>query len=182
MNTATNAMPMMNFDGDGYDDPVVAAVDWHNENGALYGFSGVALSTGSIVDNDNNDLRVTGSSWSDQAGNAVANLGDFDGDGLDDLVVSAPGCANDSESGSAYTMSASRLGTHTNTGSLNLVLRGSRRVTTQVPQWLPRAIWTRTDGPTCWSRASPDFKSNGTRRSSVATRSHMKQVFTRMAC
>lgn len=76
-------------DGDGHDDLVVGA--WHNDgaasnSGAAYLIYGPTVGTISLADAD---VRIVGEGEEDSAGFVVAGAGDLDGDGRDDLVVSA---------------------------------------------------------------------------------------------
>lgn len=87
------------IDGDGYADVVIGAssYDWGDTYaGAAYVWYGSAdPADGSLADTQ----RFIGGSYGDKAGSAVAGVGDFDGDGLDDLLV---GAADGGDGGSAW--------------------------------------------------------------------------------
>ena len=91
-------------DGDGGTDLVVGAPS-HSSGGyegAAYIFFGDDGLTGSVSLGDADGTWI-GTSGGDQAGLAVAALGDLDGDGYGDLLVGAPGSdGGASESGAAY--------------------------------------------------------------------------------
>ena len=80
------------FDGDGYDDLVVAAPGASGGAGSVYLWNGDYSwgdwgRAGSV---ENADTRLTGDASGDGAGSSVALLEDFDGDNLADLAVGAP--------------------------------------------------------------------------------------------
>jgi hypothetical protein len=80
------------FDGDGIGDLVVGADEDDtngNQAGAVYLFSGTALAAGCTSTLDA-DLTVYGVMDGDKLGSGVAQVGDVDGDGLDDLLASSP--------------------------------------------------------------------------------------------
>ena len=75
------------FDGDGLCDPVVSSPGWDGGAGAVHLLQGGASGPGSL-----DDSASTIQGGVDAAlGAALASGGDVDGDGLDDLLVSAPG-------------------------------------------------------------------------------------------
>ncbi len=79
------------FDGDGVDDLVVGAVNYcdacgSRQQGATFLFSGPVSGTLSPAEAS---TTLVGEEMGDASGNAVANAGDIDGDGLNDLVVGA---------------------------------------------------------------------------------------------
>jgi hypothetical protein len=98
---ADSASHHLDIDDDGFDDIVVGAPA-NGGVGRVYGFLGsaspaVARSGGGA------DFAIDGEAAADLFGFAVANAGDVDGDGFDDLIVGAPG--NDTagaDAGRAY--------------------------------------------------------------------------------
>lgn len=84
------------FDGDGYDDMLIAAYcdDEHGScSGSTYLFYGSAT-----IDSKPGDLsslasarKMRGEDEKDYAGHSLAGVGDVNGDGTDDFVVGAPG-------------------------------------------------------------------------------------------
>ncbi|MEE2751392.1 MAG: integrin alpha [Myxococcota bacterium] len=77
-------------DGDGHVDFVVGSRRYDgvgDSSGAAHLLRGPALSGGSLLDAD---ARLLGEAAGDRAGWAVSGAGDFNGDGLDDLLVGAP--------------------------------------------------------------------------------------------
>ncbi|MDQ0463368.1 Ca2+-binding RTX toxin-like protein [Caulobacter ginsengisoli] len=96
--------------GDGYDDIIIGAfqADPHGDSsGAAYVVFGKA---GGFAANLNlaaldgtNGFRLSGVAAGDRAGFSVASAGDFDGDGYDDLIISAPRASpHGSQSGASY--------------------------------------------------------------------------------
>ena len=81
--------------------------------------------------NGSNGFKIDGALADDQLGDAVSNAGDVNGDGLDDLLVGAPGAdPNGSLSGSSYVLFgqsggfASPLSVSTLTGNSGFQLNG----------------------------------------------------------
>jgi len=91
------------FNGDGLDDVIVGA----RSGGSAFIFFGGQ--TGTINDPDTNaNVVLNGQGGGGEFGNSVASAGDFNGDGLDDVIVGAR--LNDS-SGSAYIFFGGQTGT-----------------------------------------------------------------------
>ena len=93
-------------DGDGLDDVIVGAPGTA-DGGAAYLF----LGSSSGADSDSEQQLVLEGAAADAAfGWSVAGVGDVDGDGLDDVLVGAPGAGEDAEGGAfLYLGSASGL-------------------------------------------------------------------------
>ncbi len=97
------------INGDGYSDMVIGAPHALDTAGAAYvvfgkpGFADV-VSLGAL--NGSDGFRLTGSDANGQAGTAVANAADVNGDGLDDVLIGAPGAGIDSLrfAGEAYVV------------------------------------------------------------------------------
>jgi hypothetical protein len=95
------------FDGDGFDDALIGAPN-ATEGGAYVG--AVYLVTNDNVfegsmDLDEAEARWHGINGGDQAGYSVSTAGDQDGDGLDDILIGAPGSdLGGSGSGAAFVV------------------------------------------------------------------------------
>ncbi|MBN2798163.1 MAG: FG-GAP repeat protein [Deltaproteobacteria bacterium] len=114
------ALAVGDFDGNGLADLVVGSPEESNKTGRVY-----LLDNRSWVDNDRVDRvashAVAGDDTGDEFGHALSNLGDFDGDGLDDLAVAA--WQADTDRGTIYVFSGPTLGTATYDSAI-LTLRG----------------------------------------------------------
>ena len=78
---------------DGYDDLVIGDPTANNSAGVVYVVYGQANWTGEVRVSDlngSNGFKLHGTPG-EQLGNSVATNGDFNGDGVDDLLVAAPG-------------------------------------------------------------------------------------------
>jgi hypothetical protein len=107
--------------GDGIDDFIVGADGFENE-GAAYVIFGrpepkgpdtafpAALGVAGL--NGTTGFRLTGGGSGDETGRSVAGAGDVDGDGIDDLLVGAPGASpgGRSEAGSVFVVFGSDQG------------------------------------------------------------------------
>jgi hypothetical protein len=102
-----------NFNGDGYDDIVVGAYRADDFSGPEYGSATIFY--GGAVPNNTADLTFNPFATATEYGVSVAGGGDFNGDGLDDIVVGAP---RDDASGSDWGRAYVYLGTPTGAGSV----------------------------------------------------------------
>ncbi|WP_297325780.1 hypothetical protein [Nitrosomonas sp.] len=100
------------INGDGFDDVIIGA-HLTNVNGSRSGSSFVVFgkgsgfsATSSLTDlNGSNGFRMDGVSAFDNFGRSVSTAGDINGDGFDDLIVSASGAdPNGDTSGSSYVV------------------------------------------------------------------------------
>jgi hypothetical protein len=99
------------LDGDGLDEALIGAprsADVAVNAGKACLIGGAALAAGGVISLANADVSLMGETAWSYAGAAVANAGDVDGDGLDDLLVGAPSYAN-TEHGRAYLVLAAGL-------------------------------------------------------------------------
>jgi hypothetical protein len=90
-------------DGDGHHDLLIGA-PYSDKGGSNAGAAVLMLGpvTGALSIN-NADAQLVGEAEQDNAGLSVAGAGDVDGDGLDDLIVGAPGSAQaGTNAGAAY--------------------------------------------------------------------------------
>ena len=108
------------LNNDGYDDVVVGAMN--NDSGASNAGRAYVHFGGPGMDNVS-DLVLTGEAEDNYFGSSVAGAGDLNGDGYDDLVVSAPGNnAAGSNAGRAYIF---RGGANMD-GAADVVLTGAK--------------------------------------------------------
>jgi hypothetical protein len=100
------------FNGDGIADVVIGARD-ASPNGNLagstwvvFGHVGAFPATLGLATLDGGDgLRIDGAAAYDLSGFAAGSAGDFNGDGIDDLLIGAPGAGpNGNYSGSSYVV------------------------------------------------------------------------------
>ncbi|MCK5560496.1 MAG: DUF2341 domain-containing protein, partial [Thermoplasmata archaeon] len=85
--------------GDSVDDIIVGAPGYDNDRGRAYVFLGGPWLTDSYSANDAN-VTLNGGAQGDEFGWDVSGAGDFNKDGFNDIIVSAPG--NNSGTGKAY--------------------------------------------------------------------------------
>ncbi len=101
------------FDGDGFDDLVVGALGESSVGsgtGAVYIVFGPPAGSGSL--GSLSDVKLIGEGAFDYVGHAVDGVGDTDGDGLDDIVVTARWeDGGGSSSGAAYLVLGGATGT-----------------------------------------------------------------------
>ncbi|MEO5363811.1 MAG: FG-GAP-like repeat-containing protein [Magnetococcus sp. DMHC-8] len=95
--------------GDGYDDLIIgdssasgtgASYVVFGHSGSFSALDGVQLSTL----NGSNGFRLAGTLTGDMVGYSVASAGDVNGDGLDDLIIGAPGPVGNSAGGASYVV------------------------------------------------------------------------------
>jgi hypothetical protein len=96
------------FNGDGVDDLIVGADGVREYSGAAYVVFG---QKGDVVDlklqnlNGTNGFTINGEAPGNSFGYSVSGAGDFNGDGLDDLVIGAAGTdVNGTDSGTVYVI------------------------------------------------------------------------------
>jgi hypothetical protein len=102
------------FNKDGFDDIVIGSyLDGPTKQGVAYVFYGKSSGSFSNVDlatftsSPSVGVRILGESWGDQLGFSVASAGDFNGDGVNDIVVGANYVDPDphiSNAGAAYVI------------------------------------------------------------------------------
>ncbi|MEM7310351.1 MAG: integrin alpha [Planctomycetota bacterium] len=73
------------YNGDGFDDFAIGALTFNIERGRVQVFSGNPAESGTVL------LTVDGVNQGDFLGEAIANIGDVNGDGFDELAIGAPG-------------------------------------------------------------------------------------------
>jgi len=99
----------LDFDGDGLADVVLGVHGWATYNGSVYWVPGDSLLSTTTLDFSDVDYRMNGAHY-DWAGTSLANVGDYDGDGLDDILIGAPGVGS-SDHGAAYLVLSANLST-----------------------------------------------------------------------
>ena len=109
------------FNGDGFDDVVVGNEAANSDTGEVVIILGSqnleSPVNGWTVDgivNEGQAIRLLGEAAGDLAGSNVSGAGDVDGDGLDDVLIAAPGA--DSDRGAVYII----YGSTTLAGQVNL--------------------------------------------------------------
>jgi hypothetical protein len=118
----------LDFNGDGYDDAVIGAmdddVDSKTDNGAAYVVYGPMSGEHSLhqVYNDGIGVGYWGEASSDHAAQNVGVAGDVDGDGYDDLLVGAQ--QRDGRAGSVYLVRGSSTPIESSLGTADIRLDG----------------------------------------------------------
>jgi hypothetical protein len=118
--SGTSVAAAGDINGDGIDDLIVGARRADADGGTDAGASYVVFGTDegfaprfdlSALDGTNG-FRLTGVDTYDESGFSVSGAGDFDGDGIDDLIVGAPGGDGGAESdaGESYVVFGSSAG------------------------------------------------------------------------
>ena len=102
--------------GDGFDDIVIGAAKQHiygaygpsPYNGAAYVVFGKSGGLGASFDlaslDGTNGFMMSGEGFEDRLGYRVASVGDFNNDGFDDLIVSAPNAPHSTYAGKVYVV------------------------------------------------------------------------------
>ncbi len=110
------------FDGDGFDDFAIGGPGRSTNDGAVAIYSGASGYAAPALLTFIEGTSSVGSKF----GESIANIGDINGDGLDDILMSAPNASGANGTGTAYVLygtdnalSASYNITNLNTGSFN---------------------------------------------------------------
>ncbi|HYE45024.1 MAG TPA: hypothetical protein VEA44_04540, partial [Caulobacter sp.] len=125
-----NSVASGDFNGDGIEDLLVGANQADGYVGAAYVIFGTAAGFAGNIDvstlNGANGFKMPAAATYDYAGTSVANAGDVNGDGIDDIIVGAMGAdPGGSNSGAAYivygrnTAVAGNFGATVSLGGLN---------------------------------------------------------------
>ncbi len=114
--TGNSVASIGDFNADGNEDFIVGAAA-SSPNGSLSGGAYVVFGTPAgypaaldlaTLDGDNG-FKILGEAAGDEAGFSVSGAGDFDGDGIDDLIIGSPGAKSDNVNfGAAYILFGAR--------------------------------------------------------------------------
>lgn len=96
-----------------------------NAGAAYLVYGPVPANSTSQVSLSNADIKFVGKSAGDNAGAAVANAGDVDGDGDNDILIGAPGA--NGEDGEAYLITSQRFGSTRDLSSADRTFVGTSR-------------------------------------------------------
>ena len=89
----TSVASLGDLNGDGFDDQIAGAPGFNSNKGAAYVFFGkIDFETLSYTSADA-DLKIYGAIAAGEFGSSVANADDVDGDGINDVLVGAPGAS-----------------------------------------------------------------------------------------
>jgi hypothetical protein len=113
-------------DGDGLDDIVVTA-RWEDGGGSSSGAAYLVLGgLSGTMGLASADAKFVGTAANEQAGSAVAGIGDFDGDSLSDLLIGAEGGAlGGASSGQVYMLQGPLSGTLDLDDAADLIVEGA---------------------------------------------------------
>lgn len=110
------------INGDSVDDIIVGAPGYDSDRGRAYVFWGGPWLTDGYSATAAN-LTINGGAQGDKFGWDVASAGDFNGDGLDDIIVGAPG--NNSDTGATYLFYGNnKVQGELNAGNANITFIG----------------------------------------------------------
>lgn len=127
------------IDGDGLDDIAIAAptaTDRATRSGTVHLFLGssiAAQSSGTLLSIDNSDFQWNGNDAYDWAGEGLASLGDWNGDGISDFAIGATGDeAGGTASGTVYVIAGTGAAP---SGSASSVVPAATLSVTGNPSW-----------------------------------------------
>jgi hypothetical protein len=120
-----NLSSVGDLNGDSYDDLIIGAPGndlGGLDAGAVYIFYGNTTMNMADINATDADIIITGSFSYDRFGWDVANVGDVDGDNVDDIIVGAPGALNNQ--GRAYVFSGATIASKT-ASEADIILNGT---------------------------------------------------------